>query len=366
MGDTSGSLTVKASAFGTPDPEPPEDDPYDDGADPGRVTDLEERRQTHNPLGKVLKRSELSSLPDVQSLVDGVISRPAAVVLVGAYGVGKTFLVISLGASSATGRSWLGRDVHRTRVLHVLGEGAYGLDHRLTAWEAANNSGEPISDDDLTFIVQPGSLAHQPTWDAITVMAVDGGYGFVILDTFSSLAPEADETKDAALIMRRLSNLATSIEGTALLVHHPGWSDATRTRGGYQLEANADEVLVATPLSEGSDIFTLFRKKVKDGKDGATLYLRRAELIGSCYIDEVDPATAGIPLRLRILTVLSDLGETGATGKQLMDEIGVDAKGRSAFYRALNQLVDDGDVVPRGPRGRTRYWRTEYAPPEAP
>jgi AAA domain len=318
-------------------------------------------------LGKILKRSELASLPDVQQLIDGVVSRPAAVVLVGPTGVGKTFLTISWGGSVATGRPWLGRDVHRTRVLYVLGEGAYGIDHRLLTWEAATNSGQSISDENLTFIVQPDSLARPGTWAAITEMAVTGGYGFVILDTFSSLAPDADETKDAAMIMRRLSNLATSIEGTALLVHHPGWADATRTRGGYQFQGNADEVLLAAPLSEGSDIFTLTRKKVKDGEDGAVMYLKRATLIGSCYIDEVDPVTAGIPLRVRILTVLDAVGDVGATGNQLMDEIGVDPKkGRSAFYKALQQLTEHGDIVGHGPRGRTRYWRAEHAPPEQP
>jgi AAA domain len=292
-------------------------------------------------LGRILKRSELSSLPKVEHLVDRVIYRPAAVVLVGSYGVGKTFLCVSLGCAVATGQPWLGHNVHLTKVLYVIGEGPYGMDHRLAAWETANNSGPPISDDDLTFVVQPGSLANQPTWDAITSMAVTNCYGFVILDTFSSLAPDADETKDAAMIMRRLSNLATAVQGTALLVHHPGWSDNTRTRGGYQLEANAEEVLVATPLAGGSDIFTLLRKKVKDGPDGDLIYLRREPLVGSCYIDEVDPTTAGIPMLLRILAMLGDVERVGATGRQLMDEMSIDPRQRSAFYRALNRLVED-------------------------
>ena len=103
--------------------------------------------------------------------------------------------------------------------------------------------------------------------------ALTGGYGFVILDTFSSLAPEADETKDAAMMMRRMSNLLTSILGTVMLVHPPGWSDSSRTRGGYQFEANADEVLVAQEISKGSDMFTLTRKKVKDGPSGQIFYL---------------------------------------------------------------------------------------------
>jgi DNA replication protein DnaC len=60
-----------------------------------------------DPLGKVLKRSELSALPKVEQLVDGFLSTPATVVLVGGYGVGKTFVAIALSNSTGTGLPWL-------------------------------------------------------------------------------------------------------------------------------------------------------------------------------------------------------------------------------------------------------------------
>lgn len=63
--------------------------------------------------------------------------------LVGGYGLGKTFVALSFAASVATGRDWLGRRVQRRRVLFVIGEGAYGLDPRVCAWEAAWNGERP-------------------------------------------------------------------------------------------------------------------------------------------------------------------------------------------------------------------------------
>jgi hypothetical protein len=290
----------------------------------------------------------------VEQLVDGFLSTPATVVLVGGYGVGKTFLAIGLGNSVGTGLPWLGRPVRRCRVMYVLGEGACGLDHRLTTWESAWHKGEPVSDDDVTYVVQPASLAHQPTRDAIAEMALAGGYRFVILDTFSSLAPDADETKDAAMTIRRVSNLSTAVEGTVLLVHHPGWSDPTRTRGGSQLESNADEVLVATGLAD-SDIFTVLRKKVKDGPSGQLLYLRRRSYAGSCVIEEVQADQVGIPMRERILAVLSNYDGQRVTGAQLMDEIGIDKTQRSTFYKALSKLVAD-ERATEEPIGAAKYY----------
>src|SRR5207244_917150 len=109
---------------------------------------------------------------------------------------------------------------------------------------------------------------HAAVWAELADEARDLGAGFVVLDTFSSLAPDADETRDSALFTRRLCNLAAAIGGTALTVHHPGWSDSERSRGGYQLEANVDEVLLLRGNAQ-NPLIELERKKVKEGPAGA-------------------------------------------------------------------------------------------------
>lgn len=307
-------------------------------------------------LGTIYARSELTALPTVHSLVAGILSQPAAVVLVGGYGLGKTILVHALGCCVATGTPWLGRPVEARRTLLVVGEGAYGLDARLAAWEHASHRGAAVPDDRLTVIVKPGSLREAGTWQLLTEYAVAGAYGFVALDTFSSLAPDADEVKDAALIMRRISDLSTAINGTALLVHHPGWSDANRVRGGYQFEANADEVLVLSGVAEGSELVCLTRKKVKDGPDGGALWLRRANSHGSVVFEQASADAAEVPLRARIVAALDGYGEVGATGPQLIAECGIADRDKSGFYKAMRHLTDDASVTATGERNRRRYY----------
>jgi hypothetical protein len=323
--------------------------------------------QQPSRLGAVYTRSQLETLPAVHAMIAGIMSQPAAVVLVGGYGLGKTVLVHSWACAVATGKPWLGRTVEKRRVLVVVGEGAYGLDDRICAWETAWNGGQPIADDALTFLVKPGTLSELTTWTQLTEYALDGGYGLVMLDTFSSLAPDADETKDAARIMRRLSDLSAAVNGTAVLVHHPGWSDAGRTRGGYQFEANADEVLVLTGAGgDGSSIVSLTRKKVKDGPEGGTVWLRLATSGRSVIFQQATSDAAEVPLRARILSALDAYGDHGGTGPQLQAELGVADTGRSGFYKALNGLVAEGLIVRVGPRSQQRCYLSAHAPGGAP
>lgn len=299
-------------------------------------------------LGTPLARSALGGLPKASPLVEGVLSTPAAAVLVGGYGLGKSVLVHGLACAVALGVPWLGRPTRSARVLVVVGEGAWGLHDRIGAWEQTWNSGRPIPDDRLEFMLKPASLAHMNTWAALTTYCIDTGIGFVILDTFSSLAPDADETKDAARIMRNLSDLSANINGTALLVHHPGWGDSGRTRGGYQFEANADEVLVMTEVAENAGLIVITRKKVKDGPGGQSFHLSRVPCGESVIFQHARPDEAdGLPAAIH--SALLDMGSKGATGPQLRAMLGVgEGAEYRAFYRALNSLKDAGRVTSSG------------------
>src|SRR5215213_9791942 len=113
-------------------------DLWDEELERAGSSDAAEREPDHEAadalLGQVLRRSELTSLPPLTPLITGLLDYPAAAVLVGSYGIGKTFLVLSLACCVATGRPWLGRPVERRKVLLVVGEGGSALDKRIAAW----------------------------------------------------------------------------------------------------------------------------------------------------------------------------------------------------------------------------------------
>jgi len=257
--------------------------------------DLPRDEDLYDNLGHILDRAGLAALPKPEPLIEGVLDLRTTVVMPGDTGTNKTFALIGWACSIATGRPWLGHAVclPPTPVILVVGEGAYGLDGRIAAGEEANDVAVPL--DRFFTLVQPASINPKGFWTGfwpeLESFAESKGARFVALDTFSSLAPDADETTDAAMLVRRMSALAGSLDGTVVLAHHVGWGEKDRSRGGSQLESDPDAVIVlrkADPDDPDTAV-SLTRKKVKDGPSGATLWVRRTPVGASCVLEEIDP-----------------------------------------------------------------------------
>jgi hypothetical protein len=318
--------------------------------------------------GKIYSRSELKNIPAPEYVIDEILVRRAANLAIGATGTGKSLCVIDWAGCIATGRDWHGHPVITSGpVLIVIGEGASGLDGRVTAWENFHGRAEPIRDERLRIVVKPASLSRAETWRWIRAQAVEIRAVLIVLDTMSSLAPDLDETKDAALIIRRASDLAVLTGAAVVIVHHPGWGDPGRARGGSQLESNADQVLVFRAVDGSDDTARMVVKKSKDAEAGAEIWLRRTtndDTLPAPILESSSVTDAAIPLRVRIVELLRDYAENGATGPELIAE--TDAAQRSTFYKAIGLLLADRKVyvVNRGRRG-ARYYLPEYRPEDA-
>src|ERR1035437_4770697 len=244
---------------------------------PKRATEplaLDDLREQFKSLGRILDRSELSSLPKPRPLIEGWVDTRTTVVMIGATGTNKTFTLIGWACSTATGEPWLGHEVkiEPCPVIYVVGEGASGFDDRIAAWESAQDVTVPR--ERLILMLQPDSLIEPDFWDELRAFTLEVGARLVILDTFSSLAPDADETKDAAAVVRYMTRLSGEIDGSVILAHHTGWGPQNRARGGSQLESNPDGVGVLQKLEpdDPNSVVSVWRKKDKDGPSGKTVH----------------------------------------------------------------------------------------------
>lgn len=251
---------------------------------------LGDLREQFKSLGRILDRSELSSLPKPKPLIEGWVDTRTTVVMVGATGTNKTFTLIGWACSTATGEAWLGHEVkiEPCPVIYVVGEGASGFDDRIAAWESAQDVTVPR--ERLILMLQPESLIDSDFWDELQAFALEVGARLVILDTFSSLAPDADETTDAAKVVRHMTRLSGDIDGSVILAHHTGWGPQNRARGGSQLESNPDGIVVLQKLEpeNPNSVVSVWRKKDKDGPSGKTVHVSRVLAAQSCVLELVD------------------------------------------------------------------------------
>ena len=325
------------------------------------------RHGRKNILGEVFSRADLKKIPKPEPLIEDWLYLRTTVMLAGATGTDKTFTLIGWGCSVATGQPWLGHDVTirpvRGRkvsgypVILVIGEGAGGLDGRIAAWEEDN--GTVVPPEMLTVLRLPPSIMDEKFWKELTTLALTRGARFIAFDTFSSLAPGADETKDAAWVIRKMEELSVALDGTVVMSHHSGWSDKLRVRGGSQLEFNPDTVVIASKTSEDDDSapVRLWLKKDKDGPtQGRKIYVSRRSVLGSCVLEIVDAPPsgsngAGRPLSMdeRRTTIgewIQDNGPETETflGNAVWAEN--EGTGKHKWTAAIRAMKADGDLVP--------------------
>lgn len=261
--------------------------PEDDDEWPSTLDALRERFKS---LGRILDRTELASLPKPKPLIEGWVDTRTTVVMVGATGTNKTFTLIGWACSTVTGEPWLGHEVKikPCPVIYVVGEGASGFDDRIAAWESEHDVKVPR--ERCIFMLLPNSLVDKDFWGELRVFALEVGARLVILDTFSSLAPDADETTDAAAVVRYMTHLSGEIDGSVVLAHHTGWGQQNRARGGSQLESNPDGIVVLQKIDaeDPNSVVSVWRKKDKDGPSGKTIHVSRLLVEKSCVLELVD------------------------------------------------------------------------------
>jgi AAA domain len=325
MGDVDGTNSI---GFG-PDVDDTDDDRYND---------------------LYLPRSALADLPRGEPLIDGVLDRHTLFVIAGRDHTYKSFLVVSWLCSLATGFPWLGRDVERTKVLYVVGEGAWGLHARITAWETA--WGEQVDDKWFTVRRAPVNLFRYgaPFADLLARSEADE-YGVVVFDTLQRNVSGADQNsaRDAGVIVESLDLVRQATGGSTGIVAHTDKGDHD-TRGSSAFEDDAD-IVWRCRRDEDEQTIRATMTKHKDGPEGLTLELRPRLIggTGSLILEQATP----LPITdrrppaqaLPVLRLLANgsVPTKGLSATPIADALGV--RGRGPLYRSLDWLMEAGYVL---------------------
>ncbi|MHB0680865.1 AAA family ATPase, partial [Roseomonas mucosa] len=187
---------------------------------------------------------------EVKWLVEGLIPADANIGIVGASSVGKTFVALALGLSAATGREFMGGEMHCVApVIYLAGEGKHGIAKRCRAWATYYG----ISLENVPFAVAdylPPMTDEESV--AMTIEAVQGikdHYGhpaLIIIDTLNRAFGDEDENSTAGMTkyISGIDRLRAAFPGcSTVTLHHTGHEAVGRARGSSAFYAALDTEL---------------------------------------------------------------------------------------------------------------------------
>ena len=242
----------------------------------------------------------------------------------------------------------------RDRVLYIAAEGAFGIGHRLDAWESA--WGPTIRDESFVVLAGGVNLLEKDKVAELVGVVKDDGFTFVVIDTLNRCATGGDENsaRDMGVVVDALYQVRDATgDGSVELLHHT-CKDGTTTRGSSALMDGVDTVY----KSEGdARRLKVACTKRKDGPDDDRLDLKIVRVDGtdSCCVESarLDGQLDGRASRDIVLSKFSsNFGSTGATRAELKTVCDLPP---STFAYAVNLLVSDGVLVNEGTKLRAFY-----------
>ncbi|HDR9078207.1 TPA: AAA family ATPase [Burkholderia vietnamiensis] len=270
------------------------------------LADLLRAAKTPPMRYRLQSADDLLSAPPLRWMVQGVLPVSGFGAVYGPSGSGKSFLVLDLCTSIATGAEWFGRRVNAAPVTYVCLEGEAGLGKRAKAWSIHRQCNLPAR---LRFVTQPLDL-RQPEDVAdlcAAVLAAGSRDGLLVIDTLNRAAPGTDENSsvDMGHLIEACKMVQRRLGGMVLLVHHTGKDGAKGLRGHSSLYAALDAAIEVS-RHDGRREWSI--AKSKDDADGGrhAFALRVVELdddehgnpITSCVVEADDSAKEVAHVRL--------------------------------------------------------------------
>ena len=181
-----------------------------------------------------------------QFVIDGLFEHGGLSALIGSPGAGKSSVALDMLCHIATGRSWQGRRVLKTRVLYLPGEGLAGAVQRILAWCEVRDLPPNIDLEIGQPIIQLG--ASREAWAELRAYVARREIGLIAFDTFARMATGVDENSatEVGLAIKRFDQVREMTNAGVMVVHHTGKGpNATTARGSSALNGAVDsEVLV--------------------------------------------------------------------------------------------------------------------------
>src|SRR5574337_468722 len=202
-------------------------------------------------------------------MIKHVLEKQSNAVLFGVWNAGKTFVVLDMAASIATGTEWFDCKVRAARVLYLGYEGMRAMKKRMIAlrekYPALKDSRTPFEYAGLIHpLTKPEGVAEMGARLKEFAAKHGGAPDLIIIDPLANALGGDDS--DATLMgeLNRVVGLVMRRQKCAVLrVHHAGHGNQDRARGHSSLPAGVDTEI---RVGDGEIVLTKQRDDAKRGR----------------------------------------------------------------------------------------------------
>lgn len=240
--------------------------------------------------GKYTKPCVLPNIIETKYIIKPFLKKGCYVgAICGTTTVGKTFLVLDLALSIATGLDkWHGYKIkERKKVIYLTKDAELGgIYQRINAWLQKYDLDKKVLEDWFYVGGEEELNKFSIKSDAIRTDFIEDiketrgdNIGLIILDTFSNFyeGRSENENVDVSDFLRKCNEIANKLNCIVLIVHHTAkGSDIYRGASAFKSDTS---LFIEIRQKEGTDIREVETTKVKDGKTGLLLKYRLKEIV---------------------------------------------------------------------------------------
>jgi phage/plasmid primase-like uncharacterized protein len=209
----------------------------------------------------------------IKWLIKGWLQQDSLIMVHGASGGGKTFVVLDMVMSIASGAAdWHGKKIRGGDVVYLAGEGHAGLRGRVAGWKQARGVSKLSM-----WISRAGCDLNTPAGyhQAVSEIARLGVRPrIIVVDTLHRfLAGDENSAQDAKTMLDACSMLMREFGCAVLLVHHTGVSDEAQHRArGSSAWRGALDIEISVKPSKDDQPIELVQRKSKDAECADPLF----------------------------------------------------------------------------------------------
>ena len=219
--------------------------------------------------------------PPPDWLIQGILPGNALTMVYGASDTYKTFVVLDMAASIATGRSWHGHAARWGFVVYIVAEGGEGFPTRVAAWAKAHRA--RLDTLPLFQRLDPVQLLEDGEVDELLDRVerlhaeLPSRPVLVVFDTLGMCLQGGDENSNSDIhrVVLALNRIRRATNATLLVVHHTSDPKAKRPRGASAMRGDLNTLIL---VSRQGTTLTLTCEKQKDAPRFQPISLQVAEV----------------------------------------------------------------------------------------